>query len=369
MKITQVENCPTGLHYFDKDDLESKLEPQDIEDIVEIFQTPLTGTYNWDYTDADNRLKKLYELGKKLNWNATLDLDWTQEPYSLKDWATNPEIQQLSGFKPYDDLSEEKKIECSWHLLASGLSQIVHGEQGALLVASQLVSCAPTYNAKLYAASQTFDEARHVESFNRYVQSRMELMYPIGNALKSILDKILTDPRWDLKFIGMQLIIEGLALAAFRTSRDLTPDPVLKDMLDLIIRDEARHVTFGINYLEEFVTTLSEKEIEERAQFAYEACYLSKERLVSVEVYEHFGWNVEDARQFQLSSEIMQTFQKLLFQRVMPNLKRIGLLTDSIRPKFEKLGILEYEDDASDADIDWADLSRPLFKETAELAP
>jgi hypothetical protein len=249
------------------------------------------------------------------------------------------------------------------------MSQFLHGEQGALLVASQLTSCAPTYNAKLYAASQTFDEARHVESFNRYVQSRMELMYPIGNALKSILDKILTDPRWDLKFIGMQLIIEGLALAAFRTSRDLTPDPVLKDMLDLIIRDEARHVTFGINYLEEFVTTLSEQEIEERAQFAYEACFLSKERLVSIEVYEHFGWNVEDARQFQLSSEIMQTFQKLLFQRVMPNLKRIGLLTDSIRPKFEKLGILEYEDDASDADIDWADLSRPLFKETAELAP
>ena len=140
-------------------------------------------------------------------------------------------------------------------------------------------------------------------------------------------------------------------------------------MLDLIIRDEARHVTFGINYLEEFVTTLSEKEIEERAQFAYDACFLSKERLVSIEVYEHFGWNIEDARQFQLSSEIMQTFQKLLFQRVMPNLKRIGLLTDSIRPKFEKLGILEYEDDASDADIDWADLSRPLFKETAELAP
>ena len=103
-------------------------------------------------------------------------------------------------------------------------------------------------------------------------------MYPIGNALKSILDKILTDPRWDLSSLGCNNI-EGLALAAFRTSRDLTPDPVLKDMLDLIIRDEARHVTFGINYLEEFVTTLSEKEIEERAQFAYEACYLLKKDL------------------------------------------------------------------------------------------
>ena len=166
MKITEVKNCPPGLNYFDKDDLESKLEPQDIEDIVEIFQTPLTGSYNWDYTDADNRLKKLYELGKKLNWNATMDLDWSNQHYSHSDWATSPEHQQLAGFKPYDDLSEEKKIEVSWHLLASSLSQIVHGEQGALLVASQLVSCAPTYNAKLYAASQTFDEARHVEVFN-----------------------------------------------------------------------------------------------------------------------------------------------------------------------------------------------------------
>ena len=153
MKITEVDNCPPDLRYFDNDDLESKLKPQDVEDIVEIFQTPLTGSYNWDYTQADNRLKKLYELGKKLNWNATVDLDWTRERYSHSDWATNPEFQQLTGFKPYDDLPEDKKIECSWHLLASGLSQIVHGEQGALLVASQLVSCAPTYNACLLYTS------------------------------------------------------------------------------------------------------------------------------------------------------------------------------------------------------------------------
>ena len=269
----------------------------------------------------------------------------------------------------YKGLDEEGKREFLRHRGASQFSQFLHGEQGALLVASQLVSCAPTYQAKLYAASQAFDEARHVEAFSRYIQERSKLMYPVGSGLKSLLDKILTDERWDLKLIGMQIIIEGLALAAFNTAKAVTPDPVLRDLLHFIIRDEARHVTFGVNYLEEFVTTLSEKEIEERAQFAYEACYLSKERLVSIEVYEHFGWNVEDARQFQLSSEIMQTFQKLLFQRVMPNLKRIGLLTDSIRPKFEKLGILEYEDEASDADIDWADLSRPLFKETAELAP
>ena len=118
MRITKVENCPSDIRYFDNhdDDLENKLEPKDVEDIVEIFQTPLTGTYNWDYTHADNRLKKLYELGKKLNWNATLDLDWSNDPYPHTQWATNPEFQQLKGFKPYDDLPEEKKIECSWHL-------------------------------------------------------------------------------------------------------------------------------------------------------------------------------------------------------------------------------------------------------------
>jgi len=328
MKITEVKNCPPGLNYFDKDDLESKLEPQDIEDIVEIFQTPLTGSYNWDYTDADNRLKKLYELGKKLNWNATLDLDWSNEHYSHSDWATTPEHQQLKGFKPYDDLSEEKKIEVSWHLLASSLSQIVHGEQGALLVASQLVSCAPTYNAKLYAASQTFDEARHVEVFNKYLQERIGFNYPVMPGLKLLLDKILSDPRWDLKFIGMQIIIEGLALAAFERQRAAAMDPLLKDLFYLVIRDEARHVTFGVNYLEEFVQTLSDEEKEERADFAYEACVVMRNRFGSDNVMKQFGWNVEEAQEVLNQSENAKLFNNLLFAKIMPNLKRIGLLTE-----------------------------------------
>jgi hypothetical protein len=318
MKITEVKNCPPGLNYFDKDDLESKLEPQDIEDIVEIFQTPLTGSYNWDYTDADNRLKKLYELGKKLNWNATLDLDWSNEHYSHSDWATTPEHQQLKGFKPYDDLSEEKKIEVSWHLLASSLSQIVHGEQGALLVASQLVSCAPTYNAKLYAASQTFDEARHVEVFNKYLQERIGFNYPVMPGLKLLLDKILSDPRWDLKFIGMQIIIEGLALAAFERQRAAAMDPLLKDLFYLVIRDEARHVTFGVNYLEEFVQTLSDEEKEERADFAYEACVVMRNRFGSDNVMKQFGWNVEEAQEVLNQSENAKLFNNLLFAKIMP---------------------------------------------------
>ena len=360
MKITEVKNCPPGLNYFDKDDLESKLEPQDIEDIVEIFQTPLTGSYNWDYTDADNRLKKLYELGKKLNWNATLDLDWSNEHYSHSDWATTPEHQQLKGFKPYDDLSEEKKIEVSWHLLASSLSQIVHGEQGALLVASQLVSCAPTYNAKLYAASQTFDEARHVEVFNKYLQERIGFNYPVMPGLKLLLDKILSDPRWDLKFIGMQIIIEGLALAAFERQRAAAMDPLLKDIFYLVIRDEARHVTFGVNYLEEFVQTLSDEEKEERADFAYEACVVMRNRFGSDNVMKQFGWNVEEAQEVLNQSENAKLFNNLLFAKIMPNLKRIGLLTEKTLEKYEEMDILQFQDLEDHGNIDWDELSQPL---------
>ena len=360
MKITKVEDCPKGLRYFEDDDLESKLQPEDIEDIVEIFQTPLTGAYNWDYTAADNRLSKLYELGKKLNWNATMDLDWSKDHHPHSEWPTNPEFQQLAGFKPYDDLSEEEKIECSWHLLASGLSQIVHGEQGAMLVASQLVSCAPTYNAKLYAASQTFDEARHVEVFHKYLRERIGMTYPVMPGLKLLLDKILTDPRWDLKFIGMQIIIEGLALAAFERQRLAAMDPLLKDIFYLVIRDEARHVTFGVNYLEEFVQTLSEEEREDRAEFAYEACVVMRNRFGSNNVMNHYGWNVDEAQEVLNQSESARLFNNLLFSKIMPNLKRIGLLTEKTQEKYEQMDILQFQDLEDDKVIDWDEMSKPL---------
>ena len=305
----------------------------------------------------------ILELGKELNWNAGTDIDWSQP---MPDRGDAPPPIFWDDYKPYQELSNEDKFKFLQHRGSWSLSQFLHGEQGALLVASQLVSCAPTFNAKLYAASQTFDEARHVEAFNKYIQTRQRMMYPIGNGLKSLLDKILTDPRWDLKFIGMQIIIEGLALAAFNVARQGTNDPVFKDMLYLIIRDEARHVTFGVNYLEEFLKTLSEEELEERAQFAYEACLVMRGRLMSADVYENFGWDKEDAQAFAQKADVANNFQHLLFTRVVPNLSRIGLLTEKVRPLYDELGVLEYENWPTDGDIDWVSLEQPLdFSETA----
>ena len=370
MKVEWTESTPRKIQKYagadyprENPDLEEVLTSEQVDHVAEIFQTPLTGSYNWDYKIQDDRIKKLYDLGKQLNWDPEMDIDWDR-PWP--DEQRVPELMNLHEYQPYLDMDDKTKDEFWLHMNAWSLSQFLHGEQGALLVASQLCSCAPTFNAKLYAASQTFDEARHVEVFNKYLQQRIGMMYPINTHLKSIIDKILTDPRWDMKFIGMQIVIEGLALSAFNTTRETTPDPVLKDIVYLVTRDEARHVTFGVNYLEEFVQTLTDEEREERAQFAYEACVVSRERLVATDVFRHFGWDVEEARKQVLEGFVMSTFRNLLFQRVIPNLGRIGLLTDKIRPKFEELGILEFENLTTDGDIDWSALERPLDTEEAQ---
>ncbi|KAF0804985.1 hypothetical protein A6D6_02617 [Alcanivorax xiamenensis] len=370
MRIKELASPPSDITYYESwdgpgsDDLEERLTPAHVEDVVEIFQTPLTGHYNWDYSSADGRIRKLYRLGKELNWNADMDVDWSQN-FPKSEVPLDQKLNPFHDWEPFATLPDEEKLRFGWHNLAWMLAQFVHGEQGALLVASQLASCAPTYDAKLYAASQTFDEARHVEVFTRYLQEKIGIFYPVNKHLKSLLDKILSDPRWDLKFIGMQIIIEGLALAAFNTLKLTAQDPLLRQIIQLVVRDEARHVTFGVNYLEDFVQTLTEQEKEERAHFAYEACVVMRERLIAVEVFEEFGWDVEQAREKALASALMAQFRNLLFTRIIPNLKRIGLLTESVRPKFEALGILQFENLVDDGEVDWAELSRPLYDEVS----
>ena len=353
MKILQTET-PKEVRDFPA---KEELNPTDV---VEIFQTPLTGSYNWDYTVQDNRIKKLYELGKKLNWNVEIDVDWSPPFTPMTQGFFDFQDNQWKNHTGYKELNKDLKEEFHHDLNAWSVSQFLHGEQGALLVASQLASCAPTFNAKLYAASQTFDEARHVEAFNKYIQTRLKRSWPIGRSLKGLLDKILTDPRWDLKFIGMQVVIEGLALAAFQASRETTTDPVYKEMIGLIIRDEARHVTFGINYLKDFVQTLSEEEQIDRANFALEACTVSRNRLKPTAVWEKYGFDVDYTLDYEKNNIFTSQFQDILFTRIMPNLKKIGLLREELIPEYEKLGVMGYADGDSDYETSWEELSKPL---------
>ena len=361
LHVNVVKGPPTDIQYYDDNDLANRLTDHDVETIREIFKTPLTGSYNWDYETANTKIRKLYELGKRFNWNVELDIDWNQPAPTRA--AAAAEAEGPEGYRDHPKwkaLTAEQKAEFARRASAQTLSQFLHGEQGALMVASQLVCCAPTHDAKLYAASQTFDEARHVEVFHRYLMERSRMVYPINPNLKFLLDKVLTDERWDLKFIGMQILIEGLALAAFQTIHSTTQDPLLKDIVGLVMRDEGRHVAFGVNYLEDWIRALPQDEIEERAQFAYEACVVMRNRLVSTNVAQEFGFTEDEALEINAKSQGGAAFRTFLFERMIPNLKRVGLLTDRIRPKFEELGVLQFENLKHDGAIDWATLEAPL---------
>ena len=367
-----VDTPPTAPQRTgEENELSSKLSPQDVDQIAEIFHTPLNGAYTWDYVEADKKLRKLYALGKERNWNADSDVDWSRPVDRTQSAMLSDAENPYAGWEPFEALSPEEQTEFSWHSACWTTSQFLHGEQGALLVASQLVSCAPTYEGKLYAASQTFDEARHVEVFTRYLRQNLGFMYPVNRHLKSLLDKILTDERWDLKFIGMQLIIESLALAAFNVQKVTTSDALLRDVLELVLRDEARHVAFGVTYMEQFVKTLSEQEILDRANFAFEACRVMRERIVPSDVFEHYGMDVDEGRKRFLAAGQLDTFRNLLFARIMPNLNKVGLLPEAVHAKYDELGLMQFAGLAHDGDIDWADLSRPLpvYAESERAAP
>ena len=374
MRIKMMDHNPEGVFHFSDipaDKAEPRtldLRPKDADHIAEIFKTTLQGSYNWDYEATNKKLVKLYELGKTLNWNADTDIDWSipkLDPKKDIPIDDNMFMTPFIGYEPFEKLSEEDKQRLRWHTLSLALSQFVHGEQGALLVASQLVTCAPTEEAKLYAASQTFDEGRHVEVYLKYLHDRVGFMYGVDKNLKTLLDKVLTDPRWDLKFIGMQIVIESLALAAFELMCELSFDPVLKQVTAYVMRDEGRHVGFGVIFLEELYKSgiFTQEEIEDRAQFTYEAALLMRERLVMTASGEFlFGWPEADLRPRMMQAGVMNMFRQLLFSKLLPNVKKIGLLTDRVRPLYEQLGVMEYEDQPDASQIDWVAISKPFTR-------
>ena len=159
-----------------------------------------------------------------------------------------------------------------------------------MVCAAKIVEVVPDMDAKFYAATQTMDEARHVEAFSRFLQEKVGLVYPINKNLTSLLDDTLRDSRWDMPYLGMQVLIEGLALAAFGVQRDMAPEGSLaKQLLAYVMQDEARHVAFGRISLKDYYSELTDAERDEREEFVVDACYLMRDRFRGEEVFETLG--------------------------------------------------------------------------------
>ena len=314
-----------------------------IEQITTSFDT----SYAWNYGPVKEGLRDLYEKAKRDQWDGG-NLPWETD-VDLEKGIFPEELNPFAGHDFFEKMTEKEQKEFGIQDITWTLSQFLHGEQGALLVAGQLVDAVPWMDAKLYAASQVMDEARHVEVFDRYLRDKLQKEWPINPNLQKMLDVVLKDSRWDFKYLGMQIILEGLAMAAFGQFRNLTTCPLLKELTTNVMRDEARHVAFGVISLKDYYQDMSKSELRDREEFIVSSCEFMRDRLIAEEVYAHMGLPVERVREVFLNSPIMIEFRKLLFSRIVPNIKRLGLLTPYVREGFDKLGILAYEDFPADA--------------------
>ncbi len=334
------------------------------EQPIESYRVSQDIAFNWEYDSSRERLMRLYENAKRDQWNAAERLDWSIDVDPESEVIPDAAIG-IFGTPMWDALDEKRRRRLRHEALSWQLSQFLHGEQGALLATAQVVDTVPWHEAKQYGATQVMDEARHVEVYRRFLQEKVEDHYPINPELKKLLDAILTDSRWDMKFLGMQIMVEGLALAAFSVMRDTTTNSLLRELTAAVMEDEARHVAFGVLSLREFCAEMSEQERIEREDFVYEAAVLMRDRLLNREVWDRMGMDADACVEASLRSPLMIEFRRRLFSKIVPNVKSLGLLSDRQRERFADLGILEFENNTtSDVDQDMEEERRIRSGET-----
>jgi P-aminobenzoate N-oxygenase AurF len=314
------------------------------------WDVPAAGAtrFSWEYDEGRQRLLDLYQRGKDKQWDAVKRIDWDLPVDPANIMETPEEFVPIYGSRQWEILNAAERDELGHHLGAWLFSQFLHGEQGALTVAARIVESVPDMDSKFYAATQTMDEARHVELYSRFLREKVGLYYPINNDLAKLLADALNDARWDLPYLGMQVLIEGLALAAFGVHRDLAQNALVKQLLAYVMQDEARHVAFGRLALRDYYAELTEAERAEREEFVVEGCYLMRNRFRGREVWERMGFDVEECLEFTEHSPIQQAFRTLLFSRIVPCVKDIGLWGPKVQRAYADLGVL----DAANTDLE-----------------
>src|SRR3989449_6341924 len=302
--------------------------------------------WDYDYEPTHDELTTLYETAKKNQWNGSTAIDWSR-PVGTEGPVLNVK-EAFRGTNFFTRLTPDEQKEVEIRISAWRLSQFLHGEQGALVVCGQLVNSIPELDCKKYASTQVVDEGRHVEVFERYVK-KLHKVYPVDPLLKGLIDEILASEAWELKLLGMQMLIEGLAIAAFNVMHKQTGDATLRDVLDYVLQDEGRHVNFGYFALKRALPAMDPDKRALLEDFALKACdamYTRDERtgFRSVKtVWEEMGLDGEaTVRDAIANSPTVKVFNRFLFTEVLiPRLQRLGLMSSRVEPRYREIGLLD----------------------------
>jgi len=332
---------------------------QEMDETIHVIKDHADRLFLWDYERNRDQLVTLYNKAMGSQWNSVTDLDWSTDvdPERLVAEQDSPmlAVTRIAGTLPGSPLrrwSEKEYLQLGIEFFKANLSQFMHGEQGAMMTAAKIVETVPWIDAKYYASTQTMDEARHTEVFAKYLSLKLGEAYPMSPFLKSQIWSLLEDSRWDIAYLGMQIVIESLALAAFGDMLRRTEEPLLKKLLRYIMSDEARHVAFGVLTLSEFYADLSEAELLERQEFMIDATLNSRARATTPEVWGRMGvdqdavlpYILEAAGQAKINPA--RGFARGFFAKLVPNTRKLGLLDANngyLRERWGEAGLLEFE--------------------------
>ena len=331
----------------------------EMDEAVQIIHDHADRLFLWDYDRDRGQLVTLYNKAMGSQWNSVKDLDWSIEvdPERLVAEQETPvlKVARVAGTLPGSPMAtwtEKEYSQLGIEFFKANLSQFMHGEQGAMMTAAKIVETVPWIDAKYYASTQTMDEARHTEVFAKYLRTKLGEAYPMSPFLKAQIWSLLEDSRWDIAYLGMQIVIESLALAAFGDMLRRIKEPLLTKLLRYVMSDEARHVAFGVLTLSEYYGDLSEAELKERQEFLVDATLNQRARATTPEVWERLGTTGEAVFPFllqaaeQMKTNLMGGFARGFFAKLVPNVRKLGLLDANngwLRERWGEAGLLEFE--------------------------
>jgi P-aminobenzoate N-oxygenase AurF len=314
--------------------------------------------FSWEYDEPRAQLLKLYAKAKADQWDQATRIDWSTDLDPENPMQLDDRMVAIHGTPLWDKLTPKEKARVRHHAQAWNVSQLMHGEQGALIATAKIVQMAPDMDAKFYAATQVMDEARHVETYSRLLHEKFEMAYPMTKPLKTLLEQGLSDSRWDFVYLCMQVLIEGLALAAFQRLRDYSKNPLAVAVNAYVMQDEARHVAFGRIALQDYYKGLTDLERSEREEFLVEGCYLMRDRFDAREMWDNLGLPVDQVVEAAMVSESQRIFRAQLFSRIVPTVRDIGLWGPKVRKAYADMGVMQFADTDINAklaaDEDWA---------------
>ena len=313
------------------------------------IDSPLTTTFEYDYAVQEHDLRRLYENAKRDQWNASRDIPWSTAP-SPDGRVIADELIDIYGSPLWERLSEKDRVFLNQRIAAWRLSVLLYGEQGAMLACSQMVDVVSGTDHKFFQATQVMDEARHNEVLDRYIAERLDgVKYPMPVNERDLFDSILSESKWYLKTIALQLVAETFAVSLFRMMAESARDPVLGEVCRRILGDEARHMGFGMLSLPDVVKNSSESERQELEDYTVYALEKTLLGFFPLEAYQDLGLSaaeIEECKRFRRDTAakndyapFRKYFKRDMHGSMVNNLAKLGLLTDRVRPRLAAIGV------------------------------